>query len=310
MHDCKQSHLRCFVAVAESGSISAGAKRLHRTPSAISMTLSQLESLLEQPLFEPGSKARLTPFGAYVFELAREQLRQFERSMDSIRAYARNEFGRVDIAAVPSFAAHYLPALLTEFVGRYPQVDLSIRDDSSAHINRLVEQGVVDIGIASPAENLSALNCLPLFSDPLGVVCSRSHPLNELDRPLAWADLDGYRFITNGTCGLIRSAEFQSLLESADMDVQNTTSLLALVAAGVGVTTLPRLAVPNARHDIAFKATCYDRLERSIGILTSAGRTLSPAAAAFADLTEQSMACKPLPGSENPETTPEKFTDL
>ena len=235
----------------------------------------------------------MTPFGAYVFDLARAQLHHFERSMESIRAYARNELGRVDVAAVPSFAAHYLPALLTEFVARYPQVNLSIRDDSSTQIHRLVEQGVVDVGIASPAEDLTALNCRPLFSDPLGVVCSRSHPLNALDRPLVWADLAGYRFITNGTCALIRSAEFQRLLESTDMDVQNTTSLLALVAAGVGITTLPRLAVPSEGHDIAFKSTRYDGLARSIGIVTSAGRTLSPAAAAFVELTERSMANKP-----------------
>ena len=298
MRAYKQSHLRCFVSVAESGSVSAAAKRLHRTPSAISMMLSQLESLLEKPLFEPGSKARLTPFGAYVFDLAREQLQHFERSMESIRAYARNEIGRIDIAAVPSFAAHYLPGLLAEFIGRYPKVDLSIRDDSSAQINRLVEQGLVDVGIASPAGEFPTLTCRPLFSDPLGVVCSRTHPLTVLDRPISWADLEGYRFIANGTCALIEAAEFRRLLESADLDVQNTTSLLALVAAGFGITTLPRLAVPGERRDIVFRTTCYDGLERGIGILTSSGRTLAPAAQAFVDMVVASLVDEKMPSPQ------------
>jgi DNA-binding transcriptional LysR family regulator len=281
---CKQSHLRCFVTVAELGSISAAAARLHRTPSAISMTVTGLEAQLGRPLFETGSKTRLTPFGAYVFETAREQLKQFNLSMENIQAYARNDFGRVVIAAVPSFATRYLPGLLADFIGRYPQVVLSIRDDSSMQINKLVEQGHIDIGIASPTEDSPTLQFQPLLSDPLGVVCSRSHPLTELDRSLTWDDLDGYRFISNGTCAQIRAPEFRAVLASSDMDVQNTTSLLALVADGFGITTLPRLAVPVEREDVAFIPTSYDSLQRTIAIITSAGRTLSPAAAAFVDV--------------------------
>ena len=281
MRTCKQSHLRCFVTVAELGSISAAAARLHRTPSAVSMTVTGLESQLGRPLFETGSKTRLTPFGAYVFETASEQLKQFNRGMENIQAYARNDFGRVDIAAVPSFATRYLPGLLADFIGRYPQVVLSIRDDSSMQINKLVEQGHIDVGIASPTEDSPTLQFRPLLSDPLGVVCSRSHPLTELVRPLTWNDLDGHRFIANGTCEQIRAPQFRAVLASSDMDVQNTTSLLALVAAGFGITTLPRLAVPVDREDVAFLPTSYGSLQRTIGIVTSAGRSLSPAAATF-----------------------------
>ena len=289
MRACKQSHLRCFVTVAELGSISAAAKHLHRTPSAISMTVSNLEAQFGQPLFETGSKARLTPFGSYVFETAGEQLKQFDRSMESIRAYARNDFGRVDIASVPSFATRHLPGLLADFVGRYPDVVLSIGDDSSAHINKQVEQGQIDVGIASLARDSSAVQCRPLLSDPLGVVCSRSHRLARLDRPLTWDDLDGHRFIANGTCALIEDTEFKAVLEGSDMDVQNTTSLLALVATGFGITTLPRMAVPANRRDVVFKKTRYRGLQRTIGIVTSTRRSLTPAAAAFVDAVERAF---------------------
>ena len=289
MRDCKQSHLKCFVTVAELGSISAAADRLHRTPSAISMTVSKLETQFGRPLFEAGSKTRLTPFGAYVFQTASGQLKQFERSMESIRAYARNDFGRVDIAAVPSFATRHLPGLLADFVGRYPQVELSIRDDSSVQINRLVEQGQIDVGIASPVKESSATQSRPLLSDPLGVVCSRSHPLAKLGRPLEWDDLQGHRFIANGTCAQIQAAEFQSVLAQADIYVQNTTSLLALVASGLGITTLPRMAIPDNRRDVVFRKTRYRRLQRSIDIVTSTRSSLTPAAAAFVDAVERAF---------------------
>ena len=285
----RQSHLRCFVTTAELGSISAAAKRLHRTPSAISMTLSNLETQFGRPLFETGNKGRLTPFGEFVRDTASAQLRQFDRSMETILAYSRNEFGRIDIAAVPSIAAGYLPELLAEFTRRYPQVEISIRDDSSAQINRLVERGEVDVGIASPMDATAQLEYRPLFSDPLGVVCSATHPLCDLDRPLDWKDLRADRFIANGTCAHIEDPAFAEILSGSDLDVQNTTSLLALVAAGIGITTLPRLAVPADRTDIRFLPTGYAGLQRDIGILLSAQRSLAPAAANFVAAVEDAF---------------------
>ena len=104
MISLKQTHLRFFNAVAELGGISAAAKRLHRSPSAVSMTISNLEKQFDRPLFEADGKSRLTPFGRYVYQVTQEQLNRYDHSIAGIEAYARNDFGRVDIAAVPSFA--------------------------------------------------------------------------------------------------------------------------------------------------------------------------------------------------------------
>ena len=121
------------------------------------------------------------------------------------------------------------------------------------------------------------------------MVCSRTHPLARLNRPLSWDDLDAHRFIANGTCALIEDTEFNTVLERSDMDVQNTTSLLALVAAGFGITTLPRMAVPANRRDVVFKKTRYPDLQRTIGIVTSTRRSLTPAANAFVDVVQQAF---------------------
>jgi DNA-binding transcriptional LysR family regulator len=279
----KQEHLRCFVAVAELGSISAAAKRLFRSPSAISMTTTNLENKFGHPLFESDSKSKLTPFGTYVFEVASEQIKRYDVSIASMHAYARNGFGRVDIAAVPSFATCYLPSLLTEFIASHPNITVSIRDDSSTHIYSLIEKGDVDIGIVSPREEFGAVKCQSLLTDPIGVVCNRSHPLTLLNRPLTWSDIRHKTFIANGTCKHIQAEIFQSIVASAEIKVQNTTSLLAMIAEGVGITTLPRLAVPADREDVVFLALKYKDLDRTIGIVTPTDRSLSPAASAFVE---------------------------
>ena len=189
-----------------------------------------------------------------------------------------------------------MPGLLADFIACYPQVTLSIRDDSSVRINNLVAQGNIDVGIASPTEDSPALHYQPLLTDTLGVVCSHSHLLAELGRPLIWKDLTGHSFIANGTCRQIRNPEFQDLLATSEMDVQNTTSLLALVATGIGVTTLPRLAVPVEREDVVFKPTGYRELERTIGIITPTDRTLAPAALAFVATVTKSLLTVPSTG--------------
>ena len=80
---------------------------------------------------------------------------------------------------------------------------------------------------------------------------------------------------------LIRDAVFQTVLESSEIDVRNTASLPALVAAGVGITTLPRLAIPAGRADVIFRPAADPDAQRTIGTVTPANRTLPPAAAGF-----------------------------
>lgn len=285
----KLSHLRCFVAVAQTGSISNAAKRLHRSPSAVSMTLSNLENELGRNLFEADGKSRLTPFGSYVFEIAEEQCNRFDQAIASIEAYARNDFGRVVIAAVPSFASRYLPDILARYNAKYPNINLHVSDDSSTSINLLVSAGTVDVGIASPSQDeaLKSVTSQPLLCDPLGIVCSPKNNLAQLQRKLRWSDLHDQVFIVNGTSRRICDPEFRKIVDASEIEVKNTTSLLAMISANIGVTSLPRLAVPEWRDDVCFLPTEYADLNRSIAILTSAEKSLSPAAAAFVDVISE-----------------------
>jgi DNA-binding transcriptional LysR family regulator len=210
--------------------------------------------------------------------------------LNQIKAYARNDLGRVDLASVPSFARSYLPDLLVAFNHQYPQVSLNIRDDSSENIHRLLTTGEVDIGIASPISEIdSEISCIPLLADPIEVVCSELHGLSSVDRLLCWEDIANYKFIANGTCRRIRHPEFQNILSNAEIVVHNTTSILSMVRANLGITTLPRLAIPENQDGVVVKPTIYSGLLRNIGILTPKNRTLSPAASAFIELVTQTV---------------------
>lgn len=110
--------------------------------------VANLEQRLEKPLFEAEGKSRLTPFGRYVHQIAHRQLAQFDRSVAKIEAFARNEFGHIDVCSVPSFATAYLPKLLIQYKSKFPNTIAVIRDNSSSQITNQVANGEIDIGIS------------------------------------------------------------------------------------------------------------------------------------------------------------------
>lgn len=275
--------LRTFVVVAESGNITDAANRLGRTPSAVSMTLKQLEEHLGRPLFEGDRKSRLTRLGDYVLDQARREVEQFTQTLRSIESYARNEIGQIYVACVPSFATHLLPLVLRAYLSNWPRIEVDIRDMNSQTVWRFVEQGRVDIGIATAPHGQAGPNVAPLMTDPFGVVCPVGHPLTALDRPLRWADLRDHSFIANGICALIEDPELQEILGRSTLMVRNTTSILALVASGVGVSVLPRLAVPHDTDRVRFLALEDPKILRPLHVITRPHSALTPAAEAFID---------------------------
>ena len=99
-------------------------------------------------------------------------------------------------------------------------------------------------------------------------------PAFQAMQPPSWKALKGSRFIATSTCELIDDPEFKPILDAAEIAVQNTTSLLSLVAEGVGITTLPKLAVPSGAQNIIFLPINKLNLKRTTGLITPAGRTL------------------------------------
>lgn len=275
--------LRCFATVAEYGNLADAAARLGRTPSAVSMTLKQLEERLGGGLFETGQKAHLSPLGIFVLDHARRELEHFDRTVSVIETFARAESGFVRIAAVPSVAARILPGVVRSYLARRPGVHLDIRDSDSAGVLRALEAERVDIGIATGGAAASWLTSETLLSDAFGLVCRADHPLASGDAPLAWGALRGLPYIANGLSAAIASEAFQAIAAASVLTVHNTTSLLALVREGVGVTVLPRLVISPVDGGLAFRPLVDGTARRRIELLRRAQSGLSPAATLFAE---------------------------
>lgn len=281
--------LRVFLTVAESGNLKDAASRLGRTPSAVSMALKQVEDGVGGRLFQSDRKHSLTDLGEFVQEATAVLLRDFDRAMELIRAYAESRAGRLRIASVPSVAAMLLPRVLKAFLATRPGVEIELVDTDSAGVRKLVESGQADIGIASAPQLPEGLAFQPLFADPFRLVCRAGSSLARQKRRLTWGMLEGHALIANEASRAIPSPEFQALAARGRLTVRNVTSLLALVQSGAGLTLLPALATASLPATLRAVPLTDRAAVRTVGLLSREGHIANPLGETFKVVLESAV---------------------
>ncbi|SPH22925.1 HTH-type transcriptional regulator CynR [Ascidiaceihabitans donghaensis] len=285
----KLEMLKCFTMVAQHGSLSDAAQALGRTPSAVSMMLKQFEDHIGSPLFETARKSRLTALGALIYEEARREVGHFENTVTVIEGISRSKLGYLRLAVTPSVATTLLPPVIRAFTADHPQVQVEIRDMDSAAIAEELFHERADIGIGSLPDT-EGMTRRALFSDSFGVVCRKDNPLvQDWDR-LTWRNMGDHALIANGLCDLITDPDFAPFLAKSRLRVPNSTSLLSLVREGVGITILPRMAAPGLQDDLAFLPLVDIATRRTVSVMSSRSHMLMPAARAFLDALEITVA--------------------
>lgn len=277
----KLETLRVFTTVAAEGNIRDAARRLGRTPSAVSMALKQLEAEIGAPLFATDRKNTLTELGAFVFESARAQIGGFDRMVEAIRAHAEGRVGRLCVACVPSVAATLMPGLIESFLAERPGIEIELLDVHTASVAALVDSGEVDFGVAGRPGAGRPLVFQRLFEDDFMVICHEGNPLTAEPGPLTWEVLAGQRLIRNGASDRLAAAGYARLAATAPLMVRNVTSLLAMVSAGLGITLLPALTAMHLPPSLVALPLADEAARREVGIVEREGASRGPAVAAF-----------------------------
>jgi LysR family carnitine catabolism transcriptional activator len=277
---------RVLVAVAETGGIRAGAERVNRTASAVSMTLKQLEDEVGGPLFEGERKARLTRFGEFVVDHARSLLEHNDRVERTIGAFMHNGAGSVEVAVLPSIALSFLPAALIRFRRDQHAVTVRVRDLDSDAIVDAVSRELIDWGVAS-YYRLPYIDAELLFSEPLMLVVRSDDPLCRVKGPIPWEALHGRPFVSNGICDGIDTPSFLAINERHVTYARSVLSLLSIVREGAGITVLPSLTRIGGDHGLRFLPIDDRKARRSVCLLSRSDRNLSPAAKQFAHIMRE-----------------------
>lgn len=247
------------------------------------MTLKQLEDSLNGSLFEGERKARLTRFGEFVLDNARSLLEHSDRVTRTIGAFVHDGAGSVDIAVLPSIAFAFLPDALRRFGREQSASIIHVRDMDSDAISDAVSRETIDWGIGSYS-SVPHIHAIPLFSEPLCIVCPTDDPLCKREGPIPWSAIIERPFIGNASHDSIRTAAFLAIAKKERFHIRSVLSLLSAVRGKVGITVLPHLSRVGIGDGLQFLPIDDATARRTVYLLSRVDRNLSPGARHFATI--------------------------
>jgi DNA-binding transcriptional LysR family regulator len=297
--------LDAFIAVAERGSFRAAAEAIHLSPAALSRRIERLESALGIRLFNRTTRAvELTSLGRTFLERARGAFDDLQAATLSISETAAHMSGRVTIGCVPSAAFDFLPGVVRAFAEHYPGIRLRIIDENDALVAQAVLVGEADFGIGFMGSRVPELEFEALRDDAFVLAVPRGHRLAKR-RSVSWRELDGERLMAAARSSGNRQILDDHLARAGlrpkiAFEVNRVSTLLGLVAAGLGIAAVPGLTLPSGAHP---QVTAIDLTEpsvsRTLGLLLRHGATLNPAARVLHDHLRAAFRAGPAqPGSK------------
>jgi len=295
-------HLRCFLAVAETGSFTLAASRVFLTQSALTATIQQFEQAVGLRMFERTTRrVALTEDAERFLPEAEHLVNRFDSAVGDLMALAQGHAGHIRIGAAASVIYQFLVHAIPKFRAAYPDITISLRDPAALQAERLVLQGAVDFAIEGKYQGFEELDYTPLVADRYGVVCHRDSLLARDTAPLRWSELTPEHYVAySADTGigqfLLRHAEHWPALGGTHDEVASTTALLAMVSMGAHYSVLPALALKSREFpELVFRELHDPPLERELCVITRKLRSLSLSARRLLDILLEEVRAQPLP---------------
>jgi LysR family transcriptional regulator, carnitine catabolism transcriptional activator len=279
--------LSTFLRLAEIGRFGETAEALGVSQPALSRAIRQIEERLGTRLFDRDTrKLQLTPAGRRLETLAQRLIHEYQDVFAEFDDFIAGRQGVVRIATFPSVAAMLLPGAIVRFRERQPDVRIEIWEDVGVPVHRAVLEGRADIGLATPPSATSDLQYRPLLNDEVVLICRTDDVLMHRDE-YEWSIFATRPFVTTSRETGLRTMIDQAL-EKANVaaeplfNCKQPTTIGSLVNAGVGIAALSRLTFAQLDSPtLTYRKLRNPTVERSIGVVTHAARSLAPAAHLF-----------------------------
>ncbi|WP_027801853.1 LysR family transcriptional regulator [Paraburkholderia dilworthii] len=285
--DLNLRDIRAFIAVAQTGSFTQAATRLHLSQPALTVQIRRLEETLGLRLFDRNSRnVALTPTGRDLLPLLQKSLHDMEHVLIDARALGDGASGTVRIACLPTFAASSLPELVQNLKKAVPRVSFQVRDVVASMVNTLVRNEEADIGLTGGELDDGNLEVLHAGIDRLVVVCPKQHVLAKRRR-ITLADLAATPLVLTAQGTSVRAVVDSAFVNARcvpEIACEPTymMSAVAMVRAGLGVTILPASAREvRAEPDLVVRPVDDPAFTRPIALIKKRGRTLPPVTETF-----------------------------
>jgi DNA-binding transcriptional LysR family regulator len=251
--------LRVVIAVAESGSISAGSDRLQLAVAAASARISAMEAALDIRIFERSPRGvELTPAGRMLVQRGRELLDGADRLAVDLRDWSLGLAGHVRLLANASALLQLLPQRLEAFSRSHPRIHVEVEERMSPEILGALLEGRADVGVVDVATPTRGLAFVPFFRDQLALVLPAGHALAG-EREVRLPQLLAENFIVIAGANMVTTRLFNAAAALGEplqvrMQMRSFDAACRMVAAGLGVAVLPAQALMPQLAHLALKA--------------------------------------------------------
>ncbi len=277
--------LRYVCAIAETGSFSRAAERCHVAQPSLSQQVLKLEEDLGAKLFDRlGRSVRLTEAGRAFLPHARSILHQMDAARAGVVDKRNDVRGAVAAGVIPTIAPYLMPRYTADFAKKYPDARLRIIEETTPVLVEGLRNLSIDIAILALPLRHKEFELFPIRTEPLFAVLPKNHPRSSA-KFLSLKDLRGEQFVMlrDGHCFRdlsIAACARARITPRIAFESGQFSSLLGMVAAGVGITLVPQMAVDRSA-DCSYIRISDARATRTIVAAILRGRSFNRVQQAF-----------------------------
>lgn len=243
--------LRYMVALARTGNFSRAAEQCNVAQPSLSQQIQKLEDELGERLFDRMKRqVRLTPHGTAFLRRAVRILEEVDAARREAADALDLKHGSVAIGVLPTIAPYLLPGIMARFSAQYTGVDLTVHEDTTAQLLKLVHAYEIDFAVVAEPIADDRLTITELFTEELLLALPSKHPLAK-KRTLTTADLSDEKLIVMkaGHClgdQVLGFCERQEVKPRISFRSAQLETVQELVCAGLGLSLVPTMARRHA----------------------------------------------------------------
>ncbi len=240
--------LEYLVALNDTEHFGQAAQRCHIAPSTLSVGIRELESLLGVALAERDKRnVLMTTVGKKIAANARQILRDTEDIVDLAAATKELMTGDMRLGVIPTISPFLLPRVLPKLNKKFPNLKLFLREERSDPVLALLRKGEIDVALIALPFEIDGLASKVLMDDSFKFACSENHRFANR-KSISTEDLatESLMLLEEGHClrgHALDACQLSLGPERAQFEASSLHTLVQMVAAGIGVTLLPQLAI-------------------------------------------------------------------
>ncbi|WP_122358928.1 LysR family transcriptional regulator [Pseudomonas ficuserectae] len=276
------NHLHTFSLVIAHGSFSAAAERLHLTQPAVSLQIRQLEDQLNLKLIERvGKRLKPTSAGTTLLEHIARIEAVVEDALLELSSHASGVAGKVAIGTGATACIHLLPPMLQALRRRFAQLDVRVSTGNTDGILKAVEENRLDLALVTLPASGRSLHITPLLEDEfVAIFASSQQPIAAEMTPEHLCELPLVVFEAGSSTRLLINEWFlqAGIRIKPVMELGNIEAIKEMVAAGLGYSIVPRMAVAAVHHRRGLQVLqLVPGLSRTLGIALRQDKPVSKA---------------------------------